>query len=50
MATEKPRYTVSVDRELFQKIEDFCFQTPLSNSFRSNSGTNSFRFNKNGRT
>ena len=26
MATEKPRYTVSVDRELFQKIEDFRFE------------------------
>lgn len=25
MATEKPRYTVSVDAELFQKIEDFRF-------------------------
>ena len=26
MATEKPRYTVSVDKELFQKIEDFRFE------------------------
>lgn len=26
MATDKPRYTVSVDRELFQKIEDFRFE------------------------
>ena len=26
MATEKPRYTVSVDSELFQKIEDFRFE------------------------
>ncbi len=25
MATNKPRYTVSVDDELFQKIEDFRF-------------------------
>ena len=25
MATIKPRYTVSVDHELFQKIEDFRF-------------------------
>lgn len=25
MATNKPRYTVSVDQELFQKIEDFRF-------------------------
>ena len=25
MATDKPRYTVSVDSELFQKIEDFRF-------------------------
>lgn len=26
MATDKPRYTVSVDNELFQKIEDFRFE------------------------
>lgn len=26
MATNKPRYTVSVDTELFQKIEDFRFK------------------------
>lgn len=26
MATEKPRYTVSVDDELFQRIEDFRFE------------------------
>ena len=26
MATNKPRYTVSVDNELFQKIEDFRFK------------------------
>ena len=26
MATEKPRYTVSVDKELFQQIEDFRFE------------------------
>ena len=26
MATNKPRYTVSVDDELFQQIEDFCFK------------------------
>lgn len=26
MATDKPRYTVSVDNELFQKIEDFRFK------------------------
>lgn len=26
MATDKPRYTVSVDKELFQKIEDFRFE------------------------
>ena len=25
MATERPRYTVSVDPELFQQIEDFRF-------------------------
>lgn len=25
MATNKPRYTVSVDDELFQQIEDFRF-------------------------
>ncbi len=25
MATEKPRYTVSVDKDLFQQIEDFRF-------------------------
>ena len=25
MATNKPRYTVSVDDELFEKIEDFRF-------------------------
>ncbi|WP_300845497.1 hypothetical protein [uncultured Acetatifactor sp.] len=26
MATAKPRYTVSVDNELFQQIEDFRFE------------------------
>ena len=26
MATEKPRYTVSVDDEPFQRIEDFRFE------------------------
>ena len=26
MATNKPRYTVSVDDDLFQKIEDFRFE------------------------
>ena len=26
MATDRPRYTVSVDAELFQKIEDFRFK------------------------
>ena len=26
MATNKPRYTVSVDDELFQRIEDFRFE------------------------
>lgn len=26
MSTDKPRYTVSVDNELFQKIEDFRFE------------------------
>lgn len=26
MATDKPRYTVSVDTELFQEIEDFRFE------------------------
>jgi len=26
MATDKPRYTVSVDDELFRKIEDFRFE------------------------
>lgn len=26
MATNKPRYTVSVDEELFQRIEDFRFE------------------------
>lgn len=26
MATEKPRYTVSVDNDLFQQIEDFRFE------------------------
>lgn len=26
MATNKPRYTVSVDDELFQQIEDFRFE------------------------
>ncbi len=26
MATDRPRYTVSVDPELFQRIEDFRFQ------------------------
>lgn len=26
MATNRPRYTVSVDNDLFQRIEDFRFQ------------------------
>lgn len=26
MATDKPRYTVSVDNELFQQIEDFRYE------------------------
>ena len=26
MATHRPRYTVSVDNELFQKIEDFRYE------------------------
>ena len=26
MATDKARYTVSVDRDLFQRIEDFRFK------------------------
>lgn len=26
MATEKPRYTVSVDKEMLQQIEDFRFE------------------------
>lgn len=26
MATEKTRYTVSVDKEMFQQIEDFRFE------------------------
>lgn len=26
MATDKPRYTVSVDDDLFKKIEDFRFE------------------------
>lgn len=26
MATKRPRYTVSVDEEMFQKIEDFRFR------------------------
>lgn len=26
MATDRPRYTVSVDNELFKKIEDFRFE------------------------
>ena len=26
MATDTPRYTVSVDNDLFQKIEDFRFE------------------------
>lgn len=26
MATDKPRYTVSVDDELFKQIEDFRFE------------------------
>lgn len=26
MATDRPRYTVSVDRELFEQIEDFRFE------------------------
>ena len=30
MATDRPRYTVSVDAELFQKIEDFHFKNRYS--------------------
>lgn len=26
MATERPRYTVSVDKDLFEKIENFRFE------------------------
>ncbi len=26
MATDRPRYTISVDNELFQQIEDFRFE------------------------
>ena len=26
MATDKPRYTVSVDKELFQRIENYRFE------------------------
>jgi hypothetical protein len=26
MATDKPRYTVSVDNDMFQQIEDFRFE------------------------
>ena len=26
MATERPRYTVSVDNEMFKEIEDFRFE------------------------
>lgn len=26
MATDRPRYTVSVDKEMFQQIEDFRFE------------------------
>ena len=26
MATDKPRYTVSVDKDLFRQIEDFRFE------------------------
>lgn len=26
MATQRPRYTVSVDHEMFQQIEDFRFE------------------------
>lgn len=26
MATDKPRYTVSVDKELFQQIEEYRFE------------------------
>lgn len=26
MATERPRYTVSVDNEMFEEIEDFRFK------------------------
>lgn len=26
MATERPRYTVSVDNDMFQQIEDFRFK------------------------
>lgn len=26
VATDKPRYTVSVDREMFRQIEDFRFE------------------------
>ena len=33
MATERPRYTVSVDKDLFEKIENFRFE----NRFQSRS-------------
>lgn len=26
MATDKPRYTISVDKDMFQQIEDFRFE------------------------
>ena len=31
MATDKPRYTVSVDDELFKQIEDFRFSNRYNN-------------------
>ena len=30
MATDRPRYTVSVDADLFRKIEDFRFKNRYS--------------------
>lgn len=29
MSTEKPRYSITLDEELFKEVEDFRFEHPL---------------------
>ena len=39
MATDRPRYTVSVDNELFQQIEDFRFERRFQTRSESAGGS-----------